>query len=71
MFKLIIENAKFSSMTILLKILNQLETNHLPGQEKILSIEFDCSWSYFQNTHQTNEKFLYLGDFFSKLKKNF
>ncbi|CAI2191205.1 18070_t:CDS:2 [Funneliformis geosporum] len=38
MYKPIIEDAKFSSMTILLEILDQLEANHLPNQEKILPV---------------------------------
>ncbi|CAI2183414.1 9252_t:CDS:1, partial [Funneliformis geosporum] len=41
MYKPIIESAKFSCKTILLEIFDQLEANHLLGQEKILSIGFD------------------------------
>ncbi|GET63908.1 hypothetical protein GLOIN_2v1801635 [Rhizophagus irregularis DAOM 181602=DAOM 197198] len=36
--------------------------NHLPGQEKVLPVGFDCSWSHARNAHQTSEEFLYLGD---------
>ncbi len=41
-YKLIIDNAKLSSETLLLEILDQLEVSHLPGQEKVLSVGFDC-----------------------------
>ncbi len=43
MYKPIIDSAKFSSETILLEILDQLEVSHLPGQEKVLPVGFDCS----------------------------
>ncbi|CAB4405053.1 unnamed protein product [Rhizophagus irregularis] len=62
MYKPIIDSAKISSEIILLEILDQLEANHLPGQEKVLPVGFDCSWSHARNAHQASEEFLYLGD---------
>ncbi|RIA85084.1 hypothetical protein C1645_831335 [Glomus cerebriforme] len=60
MYKPIIESTKQSSKTILLEILDHLKNIYLPGQEKVLSIGFNCSWSYSHNTHQASDKFLYL-----------
>ncbi len=62
MYKPIIESAKQSSKTILLEILDHLEDIYLPGQEKVLSIGFDCSWLHSRNAHQASGEFLYLGD---------
>jgi len=62
MYKPIVDYAKFSSKTILLEILDQLEMIYLPGQEKVLPIGFDCSWSHSRNAHQASGEFLYLGD---------
>ncbi|RIA87296.1 hypothetical protein C1645_827963 [Glomus cerebriforme] len=62
MYKPIIKDAKLSSRIILLEILDNLENIYLPGQEKILSIGFDYSWSHFRNAYQANNEFLYLGD---------
>ena len=62
MYKPIIDSAKISSEIILLEILDQLEVNHLPGQEKVLPVGFDCSWSHARNAHQASGEFLYLGD---------
>ncbi|CAB4410237.1 unnamed protein product [Rhizophagus irregularis] len=62
MYRPIIESAKQSSKTILLEILDRLEEIYLPGQEKVLPIGFDCSWSHSRNAHQASGEFLYLGD---------
>lgn len=43
MYKPINDSAKFSSEVILCEILDQLESAHLPGQEKVLPVSFDCS----------------------------
>ncbi|RGB30348.1 hypothetical protein C1646_765487 [Rhizophagus diaphanus] len=51
MYKSIIDNAKFSNEIILYEILDQLESAHLPGQEKVLPVGFDCSWLHSYNTH--------------------
>ena len=62
MYKPIIDSAKFSSEVMLYEILDQLELNHLPGQERVLPVGFDCSWSHSRNAHQASGEFLYLGD---------
>ena len=62
MYQPIIDSAKFSSETLLLEIMDQLEASHLPGQEKVLPVGFDCSWSHSRNAHQASGEFLYLGD---------
>ncbi|CAB4423509.1 unnamed protein product [Rhizophagus irregularis] len=62
MYKPIIDSAKFSSEMLLREILDHLELTHLPGQEKMLPIGFDCSWSHSRNAHQASGEFLYLGD---------
>ncbi|GBC42943.2 uncharacterized protein OCT59_007997 [Rhizophagus irregularis] len=62
MCKPIIDSAKFSSDIILREILDNLESAHLPGQEKVLPVGFDCSWSHARNAHQASGEFLYLGD---------
>jgi hypothetical protein len=70
MYKPIIESAKMSSRTILLEILDHLEDTYSPGQEKVLPIGFDCSWSHSRNAHQASGEFLYLGDFPGNIYKN-
>jgi hypothetical protein len=62
MYKPIIDSAKFSSEIILCEILDQLESAYLPGQEKVLPVGFDYSWSHSRNAHQASGEFLYLGD---------
>ena len=62
MYKPIIDSAKLSSEILLLEILDHLEMAHSPGQEKILPIGFDCSWSHSRNAHQASGEFLYLGE---------
>jgi hypothetical protein len=62
MYKPIIDSAKFSSEMLLREILDHLELTHLLGQEKVLAIGFDCSWSHSCNAHQASGEFLYLGD---------
>jgi hypothetical protein len=69
MYKPIIDSAKFSSETLLLEILDQLELIHSPCQEKVLPVGFDCSWSHSRNAHQASGEFLYLGDLSGKLRK--
>ncbi|PKK55563.1 hypothetical protein RhiirC2_802068 [Rhizophagus irregularis] len=61
-YKPIIDSAKSSCDTILYEILDQLELTHLSGQEKVLPVGFDCSWSHSRNAHQASGEFLYLGD---------
>ncbi|PKK56094.1 hypothetical protein RhiirC2_800767 [Rhizophagus irregularis] len=58
----IIDSAKSSCKTLLYEILDHLELTHLPGQEKVLPVGFDCSWSHSHNAHQASGEFLYLGD---------
>ncbi|PKB94983.1 hypothetical protein RhiirA5_437619 [Rhizophagus irregularis] len=62
MYKPIIDSAKSSCKAILYEILDHLELAHLPSQEKVLLIGFDCSWSHSRNAHQASGEFLYLGD---------
>jgi len=64
MYEPIFDGAKSSSETLLCEILDQLELVHLPGQEKVLPVGFDCSWSHSRNAHQASGEFLYLGDLF-------
>jgi hypothetical protein len=59
MYKPIIDSAKFSSEVLLCEILDHLE---LTGQEKVLPVGFDCSWSHSRNAYQASGEFLYLGD---------
>ena len=66
MYKPIIDSAKLSSEILLLEILDHLEIAHSPGQEKILPIGFDCSWSHSRNAHQASGEFLYLGELSGK-----
>ncbi|RIA84549.1 hypothetical protein C1645_412472 [Glomus cerebriforme] len=62
MYKPIIDSAKSSCEAILYEILDNLESIHLPGKEKVLPIGFDCSWAHSRNAHQASGEFLYLGD---------
>ncbi|CAG8592129.1 9524_t:CDS:2 [Diversispora eburnea] len=52
LYKSIIDDAKLSCEIILLEILDQLKIINLPDKEKILLINFDCSWSHSRNAHQ-------------------
>ncbi|CAB4485201.1 unnamed protein product [Rhizophagus irregularis] len=45
------EKSFYNYNIILRETLDNLESAHLLGQEKVLFVGFDCSWLYTHNTH--------------------